>query len=335
MTAPLRAAIVGAGLMGRWHAHYAARAGAAVAAVVDRDPGAAAALQRRFPGARAFAELGDCLARSGVDVVHVCTPAESHVPLAALALAAGKHTLVEKPAAATAGEARELVALAARHGVLLTPVHQFPFQRGVRHVRRHLNRLGEPVRVAFIACTAGGEGLAGAERRRLLLDILPHPFSLFRALLGGEIERLDVGHFSLAEDELALRGALGGVRVEAFMSLRGRPIRNQLTVIGTGGTAHLDLYHGYGLIERGRVSRRAKLLQPFGYGGGLLLAAGTNGLRRATRGEYAYPGLAELVRRFYDAAAYGGPAPIDDEETVGVAALIDRLAGPGGRAAGR
>src|SRR5919199_4073263 len=97
----LRVAIVGAGLMGRWHAYYAARAGARVAAVVDRDARAAGALSRRFPDATAFTNLEACLSQPHISVAHICTPTASHVPLATSALQAGVHVLLEKPVAAT------------------------------------------------------------------------------------------------------------------------------------------------------------------------------------------------------------------------------------------
>jgi predicted dehydrogenase len=47
-----------------------------------------------------------------VDVVYVATPHSSHRELALLAIAAGKHVLVEKPFAMSAAEARDIVAAA-------------------------------------------------------------------------------------------------------------------------------------------------------------------------------------------------------------------------------
>ncbi len=47
-----------------------------------------------------------------IDVVVIATPNDRHAPLAQLALAAGKHVVVDKPFALSLGEARQLVALA-------------------------------------------------------------------------------------------------------------------------------------------------------------------------------------------------------------------------------
>jgi predicted dehydrogenase len=49
-----------------------------------------------------------------VDLVVIATPTDTHVPLATLALRAGKHVVVEKPFAATLDEARRLTSLAQR-----------------------------------------------------------------------------------------------------------------------------------------------------------------------------------------------------------------------------
>ena len=318
-------AIVGAGLMGRWHAYYAARAGAEVAALVDRDPCVAAALSAKFPHARVFTDLQSCLAQVETAAVHICTPTASHVPLATAALHAGVHVLLEKPLAATRAETEHLLALARDQGVLLAPVHQFPFQRGVRRVRRSRARLGDLVRLAYVTCTAGGEGLAGAARRELLLEILPHPVSLFHAFLGDAAAAIAWDLLDLTDDDLELRGRLGGVHLHALLSLRGRPTRNALTVYGTGGTAHADLYHGYALIETGEPSWRTKLLQPFAHGTRVLAGAGGNLAQRALRREPAYPGLPELIATFYRAVAHGGPAPVGEAEMLAAPGLMDRL----------
>ena len=321
--------------MGRWHASYAAAADAEITAIVDREERTAATLGARFPRARTFAELDECLARCAVDIVHVCTPPASHAALTTTSLAGGKHVLVEKPLAQSLAVTERLIALARRNGLLLNATHQFPFQRGVQRLSRDLACLGEPVRVSFVTCTAGATGLAVADRRAVLRDILPHPLSLFRALLGSEIREIAWDLMALTDDELELRGTLGNVQVHALLSMRGRPTRNSLTLIGTGATAHVDLFHGFSFIERGRPSRRTKLVQPFAYGGKVLLAAGGNVLTRTVAREPAYPGLGELITRFHRAVARGEEAPIGVAELIDVAALSDLLRGAPAHAVAR
>jgi predicted dehydrogenase len=55
-----------------------------------------------------------------VDLVVVATPNPSHFPLAAAALRAGKHVVVDKPFTLTLAEARELVKIAREHDRLLS-----------------------------------------------------------------------------------------------------------------------------------------------------------------------------------------------------------------------
>jgi predicted dehydrogenase len=77
----LRVAVVGAGRIGRWHANYAQRLGANVAAIVDRAPGAALSLARDAKQAAVFTEMGAMLEAVRPHVVHICTPLPSHLPL--------------------------------------------------------------------------------------------------------------------------------------------------------------------------------------------------------------------------------------------------------------
>lgn len=52
-----------------------------------------------------------------VDVIYIATPHNRHLPHALLSLAAGKHTLIEKPLGATAAEARRISEAAGAAGV--------------------------------------------------------------------------------------------------------------------------------------------------------------------------------------------------------------------------
>ncbi|MEE1292944.1 MAG: Gfo/Idh/MocA family oxidoreductase, partial [Acutalibacteraceae bacterium] len=58
----------------------------------------------------------------GVDAVYVVTTHDSHYEYAKLALECGKPVLVEKPFTMTAAEAKELVALAKKKGLI------YPFE---------------------------------------------------------------------------------------------------------------------------------------------------------------------------------------------------------------
>ncbi|MEJ1154004.1 Gfo/Idh/MocA family oxidoreductase [Microbacterium marmarense] len=65
--------------------------------------------------ARSYEEL---VSRGDIDVVYVASPASEHVRLGLLAIAAGKHVLIEKPLATNAEDATTLLAAARKAGVL-------------------------------------------------------------------------------------------------------------------------------------------------------------------------------------------------------------------------
>src|SRR5688572_25731363 len=96
---PLQAGIVGTGFIGRIHARSAVLAGAHLAGVAASSPASARAAADELGADRAFDSADELVRDHGVDVVHVCTPNNLHLPLAEAALAAGKHVICEKPLA--------------------------------------------------------------------------------------------------------------------------------------------------------------------------------------------------------------------------------------------
>jgi UDP-N-acetylglucosamine 3-dehydrogenase len=111
-----RVGIVGAGLIGTWHAAQWKRLPVKLAGFYDVAPETAAEAVAEF-GGRAFDGLDDLLA--AVDVVDVCSPTPYHrVPVLAAA-AAGRDVVCEKPLARRLDEAKEMVTACQAAGVRL------------------------------------------------------------------------------------------------------------------------------------------------------------------------------------------------------------------------
>jgi len=89
-----------------------------------------------IPGARAAATLAEALDDPQIKLVVVVTPSASHFEVARQALRAGKHVVVDKPFALRVAEADELLALAGRHGCLLSVYQNRRWDGDFRTVRR-------------------------------------------------------------------------------------------------------------------------------------------------------------------------------------------------------
>ncbi|MFJ8434499.1 Gfo/Idh/MocA family oxidoreductase [Kitasatospora sp. NPDC094019] len=120
---PFRVGLIGYGLAGSaFHAPLIATTpGLRLAAVVTANPDRRAQLRREHPDARAVDTPEQLLADpDALDLVVIASPNRTHAPLARAALRAGLATVVDKPLAGTAAEARGLCALAGSNGTLLT-----------------------------------------------------------------------------------------------------------------------------------------------------------------------------------------------------------------------
>ncbi len=321
--APLRSLVLGAGLMGRWHARAVRRAGGALAAIVDVDLVAARSLAARH-GCAAETSLAAAVARGGVDVVHVCTPSRTHEAFVSDVIEAGAHVLVEKPMAPTAAACDRLLDLAASRNLLVCPVLQFVCQRGVARALGALPELGSVRHIDFVACSAGADGMDDEARAATALEISHHALALLTRLCpdsdpAGWQVRLD------SPGELRAVAAVGGAAASILVSMRGRPTRNTCRVIADRGTIHIDLYHDFSVIERVPPTRLGKVARPFVLSGAVAGAAAANLVRRAVAREPAYPGLAAFISRFYRAVRSGGPAPISPADARRIARAADAI----------
>ena len=111
-----RVGIVGAGLMGNWHAERWARLPVEIAGFYNRSRDAAERAASRF-GGRVY-DTVDALAEA-VDIVDVCTPTFAHPEGVLAAASARKPAVCEKPLARTLPDAERMIAACEEAGVPL------------------------------------------------------------------------------------------------------------------------------------------------------------------------------------------------------------------------
>ena len=174
-------------------------------------------------------------------------------------------------------ETERLYALAPEHRVLLCPVHQFPFQRGVQKALAEFGRIGQLRHFEATFCSAGGAGRSAAELDAIVAEILPHPLSLMQLFAPGSLrEEGWAGEPARARRVPSHAERRQQVSFSILISMNSRPTVTALRLLGTTGTIHVDLFHGFCVIEPGAVSKWRKITHPFDLAVRTLVAAGSN-----------------------------------------------------------
>jgi predicted dehydrogenase len=114
--ADVGAAVIGTGFIGTVHVEALRRIGVPVHGVLGSTPERGTARAEALGVARAYGSLDELLRDPAVEVVHVTSPNDLHLPQAKAVLAAGRHVVCEKPLAMSAVESGQLVELAAESG---------------------------------------------------------------------------------------------------------------------------------------------------------------------------------------------------------------------------
>jgi predicted dehydrogenase len=156
-----RVAIVGCGLVGAKRAR--ALGDSRLVAVADNDPERARGLAEQAPGCVAETDWRAVVARPDVEVVIVATTHDRLAPIAQAAVQAGKHVLVEKPAARRPSELAPLLAAARERGVVVRVGFNHRFHPALRQARALLEG-GELGPLMYLRARYGHGGRPGYER---------------------------------------------------------------------------------------------------------------------------------------------------------------------------
>ncbi len=162
-----------------------------VTAVGSRSGARAGAFAHEFGIENVHDDYESLVADPDVDVVYVATPHSHHLENALLAIAAGKHVLVEKPVTRNASEARRMFGAAREAGVFVMEAMWTSFLPHVRELNALLER-GEIGTVVGLAADHGQALSFGPEHRLMnpdlaggaILDLGVYPISFAHLVLG-------------------------------------------------------------------------------------------------------------------------------------------------------
>jgi predicted dehydrogenase len=132
----VKVGIVGCGLIG--HKRAAVLAPGELLAVADLDLGKAKELAAKYPGVQAYGQGLEVAKHPGIEAVIVATSHDQLSPIGLAALQAGKHVIVEKPAARNAEEFRPLVQEAAKRKLALKVGYNHRFHPALLELKRRL-----------------------------------------------------------------------------------------------------------------------------------------------------------------------------------------------------
>jgi predicted dehydrogenase len=195
----LRCAVIGAGYLGRFHAQkYAGLADCELVGVADPAPEARERLRTEL-GVPGFADHHELLGR--VDAVSIATPTGLHHAVARDFLEVGAHVLVEKPITATADEARELIAIAGRRGLVLQVGHLERFNPVIRAVA------GELAAPRFIESNRLAPFKPRGTDVSVVLDLMIHDIDLIEHIVRSPIESIDAIGAPVFTDEIDIANA--------------------------------------------------------------------------------------------------------------------------------
>ncbi|MEA3506714.1 MAG: Gfo/Idh/MocA family oxidoreductase, partial [Elusimicrobiota bacterium] len=136
MANKIKAAVIGAGHLGRHHVRVLAELdGVQLAGVADTDFKAAKKYAKKY-NARAVKDYRKLLGE--VNAVSIVTPTETHHTIAKDFLKAGCNTFVEKPITNSPAAAAELIKEAKKAGVILQVGHIERYNAAVTKVREYV-----------------------------------------------------------------------------------------------------------------------------------------------------------------------------------------------------
>jgi predicted dehydrogenase len=281
--------IVGLGY-GRAHIPGFQANGCNVVAVCQRDEATARKIAGTYGVPQVFTRWQDLIARAKPDVVVIATPPHLHRTIALAAFEAGAHVLCEKPVAMNVGEARDMIAAAARAGRIAMTDFNWRFTSGMQELRSlvHGGAIGRPLHLAgrWLGARWADESAAATWRMDraqagsgAMGDMGVHLVDMIRWSFG-EFARV-TAHSGVAYPSRSAPGVSRPADAEDYCTVVGQLTSGAEVTFTVSRVAHGANEHtleAYG--TSGAVSYRLAREGPSWHAGDLKLAKGGSGFQR-------------------------------------------------------
>jgi scyllo-inositol 2-dehydrogenase (NADP+) len=337
-SSPLRVGVIGYGLAGSaFHAPLiSVTPGLSLAAIVTRDAERRAKARADYPSVKLLEAAEALFAEPQIDIAVIATPNSTHVPFARAALQAGKHVVIDKPAAPTSADVEGLMKLAQQHRRVLTIYQNRRWDGDFLTVRQMVQQglLGEVFSYEshFDRYRATPNKNAWREQESeaggLLYDLGAHLIDQALQLFGpaervyAEVERRRAG---VTVDDVVFVGLThkNGVRSHLHATVLARILGPRFHVRGLLGT-----YEKYGLDPQEDALRAG--LRPGASAWGAEPRSAWGQLSTSVGGLHMDGPVETLpgcYQRFYellrDAVAQGGPPPVDPADAIASLRVIE------------
>ena len=350
----LKVAVVGSGKIADDHASQIQRIkGCEIVGVCDNEPLMARQFYERFPVKQHFSDVHELLSETQPDVVHVCTPPQSHFGIAKVCLEAACHVYVEKPFALSEKDARALIDFANDRDLKVTAGHDDQFRHAARRMRALVQNGylgGSPVHMESYYCYELSDvGYAGAvlgDKRhwvrnlpgKLLHNVISHGIARVAEFLVSDSPKViargfvspflrKIGESEVIDELRVIIHEEDGTTAYFTFSSQMRPSLHQFCLYGPRNGIILDQDQETVIKLPGRrlKSYGEKFVAPIQRAGQYLTNVKGN-LGAFLRNDFHMKsGMKYLIESFYHSILDGAPAPIPYREILLTARIMDEI----------
>jgi len=280
------------------------------------------------------------------DIIHVLTPPDDHASISIMAMNQGCHVLVEKPMALTVSDAKKMVEVAKQNNVHLCVDHSYIFEDVVQRAIQFVStgKIGEVISVqanlAYDVRRKPAFTEEGAEychwSYRMnggpVQDLMPHPASLVMEFVSEirEVQSVGLNRGLLPngwQDEIRVLLKSDSVTGYISISFNEKPDATSLTIKGTKGLVHGDLFSGIVAVQKQSSLPRAVRRGLSGCQLTVQNLKGTVGsIYKFVAGRIDKSGgIESVISKFYDAIRNQGEPPVSLDKSIRVVDLMNRV----------